>query len=120
MLLWPSFEGINTTVPEKYKEEVWLHQKTSFVRQNSCVTSMRRAQAAKPLCERISHKPFRLADESLLIFTSQKDTAWFLKLQDDMPAAGKSGGCDKAGGIWALDDAPQESNSTLQLGQGEF
>lgn len=37
-----------------------------------------------------------------------------------MPAAGKSGGCDKAGGIWALDDAPQESNSTLQLGQGEF
>lgn len=29
-LLLPSFEGINTMAPEKYKEEVWHCQKTSF------------------------------------------------------------------------------------------
>lgn len=46
-LLLPSFEGINTMAPEKYKEEVWRCQKTSFfLLQNCCVTSVRRDQAA--------------------------------------------------------------------------
>lgn len=33
-----------------------------------------------------------------------------------MAAAGKSGSCNEAEGILALDRAPQESNSTPQLG----
>jgi len=37
-----------------------------------------------------------------------------------VPAARKSGNCDEAGGILALDHAPQESNFTLQLGQREL
>lgn len=116
-LLLPSFEGIKTTAPEKFKE-VWFHQKTSFVLQNHSVTSVRGAQAAQPMCEHISHWPFHLV-ESILISSWPKDSL--------VPkAAGWHASCWEiwwlgwSGQDFGIGSCPTEEISTLQLVQREF